>query len=84
MTPKHNPKLTSSYHKEESVVPILLPYTTQESTYLVKTLQQAHDAALNLLLLQTTTSTVHANRNEALSADGNRGSDSTGSSGREH
>lgn len=59
-------------------------HRTKMGTYLVKALQQAHDAALNLLLLQATASAVHADGDEALSANGNGGSDSAGSSGGEH
>jgi len=40
------------------------------ATYLVETLQQAQDAALDLLLVQASTSAVHPHTHEALDADG--------------
>lgn len=39
-------------------------------TYLVETLEQANDAALDLLLLQATASAVHADGNNSLDTDG--------------
>lgn len=61
--------------------------TTRETpiAYLVKALEQAHDAALDLLLLQAAAGAVHADRDEALGdalRDGGRdagGSDEDGS-----
>lgn len=40
------------------------------ATYLVESLQQAQDAALDLLLVQASTSAVHPHAHEALDADG--------------
>lgn len=43
-----------------------MTYGKEQSSYLVKALQQAHDAALNLLLLQASAGAVHPHGNEAL------------------
>lgn len=42
----------------------------QTATYLVESLQQAQDAALDLLLVQASASAVHPQAHEALDADG--------------